>query len=99
LSDLSFFFNPQVLTRKPVQVHHRSSLQPSTTPPNLKKMSEAPAAPVITNGVPPDAQVLESAPGFKVATTAALLPASQKLSLSPIRSSLATLRILPRMKG
>ena len=36
-------------------------------------MSDAPAAPVITNGVPPDTQAIDDTPGFKVATRSVLL--------------------------
>ena len=64
-------------------------------------MSDAPAAPVSENGVPPVAQDSKTptvAPGFKVSQFPNLDCPSSLHSLST-RSLLEILRILPRMKG
>jgi len=64
-------------------------------------MSDAPAAPVPENGVPPVAQDSKTAtvtPGFKVSHFPNNLPPSLPNSLL-IRSLLEILRIPPRMKG
>ena len=61
-------------------------------------MSDAPAAPVTENGVPPATQekVVEETPGFKVCR----LPSDVALAhLFFSRFSPATWRTLPRMKG
>jgi hypothetical protein len=90
-----FFFSLLTLTTaKPV---HRPFIQLIPTPAsNSIKMSDAPAAPVTEQGVPPATQT-EEAPSFKV--THSPLFALQFLSLSLIRSSSEILRIPLRMKG
>ena len=63
-------------------------------------MSDAPAAPVTENGVPPAAQdSLDETPGFKVARLPFDVAVAILLTLFSSRSSLAILRTPLRMKG
>ena len=67
----AFFSTPKFDTKKPVQQVHPHEKPTSPSPSTPFKMSDAPAAPVTENGVPPAAQesVVEETPGFKVTST------------------------------
>ena len=63
-------------------------------------MSDAPAAPVNENGVPPAAQEkVEETPGFKVCKATPLTWHETAHTTSSYRSLPEILRMLPRMKG
>ena len=65
-------------------------------------MSDAPAAPVTENGVPPAAQEkVEETPGFKVRASVSLTWHKTSHTNPPFRHRFlpVTLRTLPRMKG
>jgi len=62
-------------------------------------MSEALAAPVITNGVPPDTQALESAPGFKVFAGNLAYSTTEeglKAFFAPVQADIVSVQIILR---